>query len=287
MRSKIDIQISADEKQKILKYFPNGIIAFDLETTGLSPLLDRIVEISAIKIAETTETFHTLINPQIPIPEVTSKIHGLFDQDVKDAPTLNEGIQSFLDFVGENPLLAHNAQFDAGFLISSLEIAELPFPKVPIYCSVKFARKVFPKKESYSLGELAKSLDIPLSSHHHAMDDTYACLKIFIQGLFEEKFKKEVFKDAFLFSLKDFKIHKPDLENEQNIRIIDAIKNNEVIDIMYKGGSHRGKFRSIRPLSILPLPQGPAVYAHCLLSDLYKFFYLAKISETRKPSHDV
>lgn len=68
-----------------MHYFPKGIVAFDLETTGLSPLLDKIIEISAIKITDKIETFHSLIDPKIPIPDITSKIHGLYDEDVKGA----------------------------------------------------------------------------------------------------------------------------------------------------------------------------------------------------------
>jgi DNA polymerase-3 subunit epsilon len=280
LRNNIKINIDQSEIDALLKYFPEGIVAFDLETTGLSPLLDRIVEISAIKIGPQIETFHTLINPKIPIPEVTSNIHGLYDDDVKEAPELSHGLQDFLNFVGKTPLLAHNAQFDAGFLINSLELIEIAFPPINIYCSVKFARKVFPKKESYSLGDLSKNLEITLSSHHQAMDDAYACLKIMLKGLQEPKMNKSVMKDFFLFSLKDFKSIDPNLDNEVGKEIIKAIKNQKVIEIMYKGGSYKGKFRPIRPLSILPLPQGPAVYAHCLLSDLYKFFYLSKITQT-------
>ncbi|MFZ8932902.1 MAG: exonuclease domain-containing protein [Bacteriovoracaceae bacterium] len=281
MRSNIVIDINQKEIDDLLKYFPDGIVAFDLETTGLSPLLDKIIEISAIKIGPQIETFHTLIDPKTPIPELTSKIHGLYDKDVKGAPELNEGLQGFFNFVGKIPLLAHNAQFDAGFLINSLELIEMPFPPNKIYCSVKFARKVFPKKESYSLGELSQNLGITLSSHHHAMDDAYACLKIFLKGLFEPKMSKSILKDFFLFSLKDFKSVDPNLESQTGQEIIQAIKEQRHIEIMYRGGSYKGKFRPIRPLSILPLPQGPAVYAHCMLTDLYKFFYLSKITETR------
>lgn len=114
------------------------------------------------------------------------------------------------------------------------------------------------------------------------MDDTYGCLKIFLKGLEHENMNKKVLKDAFLFSLKDFRHISYDPNEPVHKALVDAIKAQSTVQIMYKGGSHKGDWRSIRPLSILPLPQGPAVYAHCLISDLYKFFYLKKITDIKE-----
>ena len=84
-----DLNLTAAEKARVLEFFPQGIIAIDLETTGLSPLVDRIIEIAAMKITpEETTVFQTLINPQIPIPPHTTAIHKITDEMVKDSPKL-------------------------------------------------------------------------------------------------------------------------------------------------------------------------------------------------------
>ena len=98
------------ERETLFKHFPKGIIAFDLETTGLSPTFDHIVEISALKMTQGgEETFSTLVHPPIEIPEKVIAIHGITNSMVKDAPEREEVLKNFKDFIGGKALLAHNA----------------------------------------------------------------------------------------------------------------------------------------------------------------------------------
>ena len=109
----------------------SSAVIFDLETTGLNPLRDRIVEIGAIKVRADTvvDQFHHLVNPECPIPFIASSVHRITDKMVQREGTIEQILPNFLEFIGQNVLVAHNAQFDMGFLNTSYgkyDIAEAP-----------------------------------------------------------------------------------------------------------------------------------------------------------------
>jgi DNA polymerase III subunit epsilon len=99
-------------------------IVFDTETTGLDPNQgDRIVEIGCIELVnrcETGRTFHAYFNPQMAMPSIAEQIHGLSDAFLADKPLFDEVVEDLLDFIGDDPLIAHNAMFDYGFLNAEL-----------------------------------------------------------------------------------------------------------------------------------------------------------------------
>jgi DNA polymerase III epsilon subunit family exonuclease len=263
----------------LFKHFPEGIVVFDLETTGLSPLLDKIVELSAIKLTPyKCKTIDQLINPERPIPPETTEIHGIRDDQIVGSPLIGNFLTDFYDFCEGLPLLAHNAQFDAGFIVFESHKHNIELPKIDVYCSLKMARNSYPHFSKYRLNDLAEQLEIPLESHHHALDDGLASLKIFCKSLMRAHSNP---KESRLFKLTDFK-KSLDLEIPKHLELIkENIFKQNTIDIKYKGGSMKGKFRPIRPISILPMPKGTILYAHCLVSDLYKSFALSKVAEVR------
>jgi DNA polymerase III subunit epsilon len=277
--------LSEREFAEIIKIFPNGAIALDLETTGLSPLFDDIIEFSAVKVTPNNgvELFDQLVNPQREIPEDTIKIHGITDNDVKDSPTILEVLPNVLAFMGDLPLIAHNAKFDLGFIVMALHRAKLAFRKNDVYCTIQWSRTLFPKMPNHRLVTLAKNLKIPLLNHHRALDDAWAALLIFTRGLLDENEgqKKTALKKSLLFSIQDFKKWKEEEQTDVYLTLKKKTRSQQVLDIKYNGGSHRGKYRPIRPISLLPMPAGNVLYAHCLLSDLYKFFSIRKIQEIK------
>ncbi len=100
-------------------------IVFDTETTGLSPLAgDRMVEIGCIELVnrvETGRTFHAYFNPQRPMPSGAEEVHGLSDRFLADKPLFADRVEDLLEFLGDCPLVAHNAAFDFGFLNHELD----------------------------------------------------------------------------------------------------------------------------------------------------------------------
>ena len=158
---------------------------FDLETTGMSPVRDRIVEIGAVRVETdgTMSRYETLVNPGIPIPWQISQVHGIDDAMVADAPKFKDAAYPFLDFIKGSRLVAHNARFDFSFLQESLARTALPVWKYGIYDSIILIRKAYPGLTSYSLQSLRRSLglgqDIDEVRSHRAGYDAELTMEAF------------------------------------------------------------------------------------------------------------
>ncbi|MBP5182485.1 MAG: 3'-5' exonuclease [Lentisphaeria bacterium] len=132
---------------------------FDIETTGMSPSRDRIVEIGAVRVEVdgTFTRFETLVNPSVPIPPAVSRIHGITDEMVKNAPKFTEAGYAFQDFVRGSRLVAHNARFDLSFMQESFARTGLPLLKNGAYDSIVLIKKAYPGMPSYSLPALVQA----------------------------------------------------------------------------------------------------------------------------------
>ncbi|MBE6392919.1 MAG: 3'-5' exonuclease [Lentisphaerae bacterium] len=135
---------------------------FDVETTGRSPVYDRIVEIAALRIEKdgTESRFSTLINPGRRIPYSSMRIHHITDAMVMTAPRFEDIAQDFMTFISGSILVAHNARFDLGFLQESLARCGMMIWEGDTMDSVRLARGVFPGLPSYKLQELRITLDL-------------------------------------------------------------------------------------------------------------------------------
>lgn len=275
------------EKQRLLEFFPRGIIAIDLETTGLSPLVDRIIEVGAMKITpEGTTIYQTLINPEIPIPPHTIAIHNITDEMVKDSPVLNDILTHLKEFISDLPIIAHNAKFDLGFIVMGMQRANYDLAANEIYCSCKLARHTHMEVTNHKLATLVKELNIPLVNHHRATDDAFASLKIFINSL--ERIKTPLSpmlkRHGHIFSLNEFeKIKMEDLPAHLS-KLEQLVKEAAVVEIKYSGGNHKNEYRPVKLTSLLNTPDGNIIYARCLWSDMQKSFKLSKVTDLRKPS---
>ena len=208
---------------KWLPFFPCGLVAFDLETTGLSPLFDKIIEIGAVKFSPdgSTTHFQELVQPGIPIPPDNSLIHGIRDKDVATACALEEVLPRFLHFIGDLPLVAHNAKFDSGFIVFSLCQQRIPLPDNSIYCSLALAKSVFRDVPNNRLSTLAKLLSIPCHQHHRAWNDASTCLQLVYKALEQsgERATHE-WNNAKLYSLDEFKKFPPSLPTSPQLKIL-------------------------------------------------------------------
>jgi DNA polymerase-3 subunit epsilon len=280
------LRIEKREFAPLLKIFPKGVIAIDLETTGLSPLVDKIIEVAAIKVTpEGVETFQSLIKPGVPIPAFTTDIHGITDEDVKNSPSLLEIMPKLLTFMGNLPLIAHNAKFDAGFIVFSLHQSNLDNKSNDVYCSIKASRLAFPEMPNHKLATLSQELEIPLENHHRATDDALASMMIFNKAAVKyERAPHRLLKQALLFNLSSFKKSSLAELPEKAKILLKKTQRQTLVDIKYKGGSHKGKFRPVKPVSLLPMPEGSILYGLCLLSNLYKSFALKKIDAIKELS---
>ncbi len=161
--------------------FDGEFIAFDLETTGLNFTNDRITEFGAVRIknGEVVDKFGTLVNPQMPISAKITELTGITDEMVKDAPLEAEALKQFLDFAGDAPLIAHNANFDVSFVRAAAKRQGIDFN--PTYIdTVPMARALLTSIKNYKLDTVAKALHLPEFNHHRAYDDANICGLIFV-----------------------------------------------------------------------------------------------------------
>lgn len=285
----LDISLTSDERKVLLQTFPKGVIALDLETTGLGPTYDRIIEIGAIKILPNGEikSLSTLINPQIDIPARTTEIHHITDEMVKNSPILSSVLPQFTEFIGDFPIVAHNAKFDIGFFVYAYHVEGLELSKNEIYDSCRMGRTVFKSievdevpPENFRLGTLATYFNIDLKSYHRATDDALACLKIFahtIARLEPINLPLAVRHRGYLFNFDDFKKNHEYEIPEKLKPILECIIQNKEIEIEYKGGTTPHIPRKINPVAFLPMPFGLVLYAKCLNSNMMKSFSVKKI----------
>ena len=157
-------------------------VVFDIETTGLSALNDKITEIGAVLIkgGEIISEFNIFVNPEMHIPENITELTGITDEMVKDAPTQEEAVRAFLDFVGDRTLIAHNAGFDTSFIRKACDDYEIPFTNTYLD-TVALSRYVNPDLKKHKLDVLANYFGLGDFNHHRACDDAKMLAMIFIK----------------------------------------------------------------------------------------------------------
>ena len=164
--------------------FDDPYVVFDIETTGFSPLNNKIIEIGAVKVEHgvITDRFSTFVNPDVPIPFRIEQLTGINDSMVIDSPKIDVVLPQFLEFCQGAALVAHNASFDISFISHNAEELELEFDPT-VLDTVALARILLPQLNRYKLDTVAKALNISLENHHRAVDDAGATAEIFVAFL--------------------------------------------------------------------------------------------------------
>ncbi len=159
-------------------------VVFDIETTGLSPRFNKIIEIGAVRIKEgrITDRYSQFVNPEVPIPYSITKLTSINDAMVLEAPTIEKVLPDFLEFVGDAILVAHNASFDTGFIKEFAKRQGLPFD-CTVVDTMTLAHILIPELGKYTLDRLCKQFAVSLEHHHRACDDADATAQIFIKML--------------------------------------------------------------------------------------------------------
>lgn len=147
-------------------------VLIDTETTGFGASA-QLVEIAALHVrnGDSVRRFETLARPSVAIPWQASRVHGITDAMVRNAPREAAVVRSLLDFVGALPLVAHNASFDVTVLRGAFARAGIPTPGCVVWCSMKLSRRVVTDAPSYGLDALARHLELPQRPTHRAMAD--------------------------------------------------------------------------------------------------------------------
>lgn len=258
-------------------------VAFDTETSGKFPLVAEIVEVAAVKWqgGKIIDSLQTLVKPKGLIREEVIAIHHITNEMVADAPQMAEVLPQFDSFIKGAIHLAHNAQYDLGFMAYEYEKLGMPLPKEMTLDSCRLAQVAFPESENHRLATLIGHLGIKVSAAHRALDDSKACLEVALQSM--EKINKEGTLDNIVktqgdgvfywgsFSRKDLLTH------EIYGPIIEGCEKSLVVEFTYKGGTVSKQPRRMTPQGFVKNPRGPYVVGLCHIDNIEKRFYLNRI----------
>lgn len=152
----------------------------DIETTGLRPGQDKIIEIAIFNSDghKVIDEFHTLIHPECRIPSRITSITGIDDKMVKGAPKFYEVARKIVEFTANRVFVAHNSSFDYRFVKAEYQALGFDYSRKNL-CTVKLSREFIPARPSYSLKNICRDLNISLSDHHRAKADAAATVNLF------------------------------------------------------------------------------------------------------------
>src|SRR5690606_32696404 len=175
----------------------------DVETTGITPRLNSIIEIGIVKVKglKIIDRYSTLINPGRPVPYYITQLTGISDDEIFNAPFFEEVADEILQFISGTVLTAHNLSFDKSFLNREFLLTGRDKLKLPELCTVRLAKRLFPDLRSKSLSSLCRHLRVKLINAHRALPDAEATAKVLIRMLKSISNNDEVETTADLLSL--------------------------------------------------------------------------------------
>ncbi len=259
------------------------LVAFDLETSGAYPIRSEIVEFAAVKWEQgkITETYQQLFKPVHRMTDFIIGIHGITNEMVADQPTVESKLQELKDFLSGSVVMAHHAPFDLGFLSSQFERSGMLLPNDPVICTSLLSRAVIPESPNHRLQTLIPFLGLNQGTAHRALDDSKACLELAIK-CFErmgpaptlEQIQAKVGKNL---DWVNYSLGK--LATETIREVSRAVENHLALDIVYNGGTLKGKIRRVTPEGIVRNPDGDYMVATCHIDRTSKRFYINKVQD--------
>ncbi len=273
--------------QKLGSSFKESIVFFDVETSGLSPMINEIIEFGAIKInfltGEVTK-FESLLKNEKPLSPKNISIHGITNEDLSDAPEQLKVVNQFFEFIKDASLVAYNAQFDLGFLITEIWKYKLDpsLEKVidALYMGRASYKLVDNRPENYRLDSFKAFYNLKLNSHR-AFDDSIVCLEVFYQCMEILKWDKKAIDRFVIYDFNNpgatSNFSNDDSEKIKKIKA--AISDGSTIKINYKGGSKGSAARPVQPIALLPMPNCVNLYAKCLKDEQFKLFNTKRIKK--------
>ncbi len=225
------------DRQKILKNpddrsINDEIIIFDVETTGLSFKKDRLTEIGAVKLKnmQVVDSFNTMVNPGRPIPQKIVELTGITDEMVANAPGEKEAVEKFMEFCGNNPVLAaHNANFDTSFINETCQRCGIDF-KYNWLDTLILCQCMLPEMGRHKLNLVAKQLKLGKFDHHRASDDALMLAKIYMELV------GRIIKEKGLTKLEEinYKAGEIDVKKLKSFHHIILVRNQAGLKNLYK-----------------------------------------------------
>ena len=257
-------------------------VALDTETSGALPLESEICEIAAVKWknGKIIDEYQSLVKVTKKMSDFIIGIHGITNEMVADAPKIQDLIPGFLEFIKGSVLLGHHIPFDMAFIALELEKLNIPLPDNSVVCTSLLSRAMILDSPNHKLQTLIPHLGIHQGTAHRALDDSKACLEVFLHCMKKEKhpmyLNQVIDKQGTAIPWKDFSYKA--LDENQNTRIlVSAIKEKQLVEIEY--ATHR---REIFPKGLVLSPGNNFVQALCMSDNSSKRFYLNKITSVKK-----
>ncbi len=271
--------------------FDDTFVVFDIETTGLSAALHRVTEIGAVKIVggKEVDRFQTFVNPECSIPAKITELTGITDDMVKDAPDFENAFDQFCQFCGKDAILvAHNANFDVGFMRAGAERIGKHFDYTYLD-AVPLCRYVFPDMRSVKLNLVAQRIRLPQFNHHRAVDDAATLSLIFehLLSFLQEHDKMQSVRDIRA------QINKIDYKskNTRYHHVILLVKNQIGLKNLYKlvtksSIEHFFKKPLILKSELASLREGLIIGSACEAGELFSGMVQGKTEEQLKSIAD-
>jgi DNA polymerase III epsilon subunit family exonuclease len=253
------------------------IVAIDLETTGLHSAVDRIIEIAAVRFVhegEVVDRFEALINPGCAIPESAIRVHGIREDDLRDAARVEEVLPRFVAWLGPSTdsgyLIAHHAAFDCAFLGEEGSRAGLDLTGYEVIDTLTLARWKWPHAPSHRLEQLMDWLGLPGQVTHRAMADAEALRFLWNALGVDPESSIERYR---MESQSDRVVAMP----SRLAGLQDRVARGESIRIVYEGGSHGRAPRHVTPIGLCIWGGTGYLIAECHLDGVRKRFHLDRI----------
>jgi DNA polymerase III epsilon subunit family exonuclease len=263
-----------------LSVYEAEFCALDIETSGVNPFTDRVIEIGLISftIDRVLSKFQTLINPCQPISEHAFHIHGITDEMVAEAPLFRDMLDTITHYIKNTPLVIQNPRFDVSFLEMSYRRAQQYIPHVVCYDTVTLARKAFPGLPNYKLDTVCNSLDVKIN-HHRALSDAFGCMEIFRQIILSQDTEKK-------WVMADLNRYQEKVETDGMIKELPSkewkghkIVKGKQLKIQYSDNAGNVTVREIIPKHIFKKGKQTIIYAHCCLRNEERCFKIGRIDK--------
>ena len=204
-------------------------VVFDIETTGLDPFKDKIIEIGAVKLQgkDIIDKFSVFINPEISIPKEIVDLTKITDEMVKNSEKIETILPKFLEFCKDTTVVAHNAKFDVGFITQKAKEMNLEY-STSVIDTLQLARILLPDQKRYGLKYIANYFSIPLESHHRAVDDAEATAGIF------QKFLNMILSRGVLKLIEINTELQTNIQNADTLNTMILVKNQAGLRTLYE-----------------------------------------------------
>lgn len=252
--------------------------AIDLETTGVNPAFNKIVEIGAVRfrVDGSMSSFHSLVNPCVPMPESVIKIHGITDSMVESAPVIEDILDDFSDFIKGSVLVIQNPRFDLAFIDRAFKAHDIDCQPLWALDTVRLAKRYFTWLPNHKLSTLADHLGIDCKKHR-ALDDAIVCMKVFLEVVRGRGISGNSSLDDVMNLHGEGVNPGISISHNNSCDVWKRISIGEKVTIRYRDSDGNVTKRNILPREFIRYGKRNYILAHCYLRNSERCFMTSRI----------